>query len=115
MINKENMSAETNIKECYILCQNYQFLVRTIEIFNLRVIKKDYISTKNKLYVNDAVTRFLPLVESITTLTKEIVDEYENVQCNKKTCGVLVNRVEAAEAAVKRLIRLKEGEYRQIS
>ena len=81
-------------------------------------IKKDYISTKNKLYVNDAVTRFLPLVESITTLTKEIVeivDEYENVQCNQKTCGVLVNRVEAAEAAVKGLIRLKEGEYRQIS
>src|ERR1051325_3415928 len=58
--------------------------------------------------VNDAVGPFLSLVTVITNLTKEITEAYETVQYNKKTCGVLVNRVEAAEAAVKGLIRLKE-------
>ncbi|RIA84487.1 kinase-like domain-containing protein [Glomus cerebriforme] len=58
--------------------------------------------------VNDAVGPFLPFVTLITGLTKEIAEAYENVQYNKKTCGTLVNRVEAAEAAIKGLMRQKE-------
>src|SRR3954453_6893728 len=58
--------------------------------------------------VNDVVAPFLPFVAIITTLTKEIVEAYENVQYNKKTCGALVNRVEAAETAIKALMRQKE-------
>jgi serine/threonine protein kinase len=58
--------------------------------------------------VNDAVGPYIPFVAIIATLTREIVKAYENVQYNKSTCGVLVNRVEAAEAAIKALIRQKE-------
>ncbi|GBB84101.1 hypothetical protein RclHR1_10730004 [Rhizophagus clarus] len=58
--------------------------------------------------VADAVTPFLPLAQLVAALTKEIVDAYDNVQYNKKTCGSLVNRVEAAETAIKALMRQKE-------
>ncbi|RIA93666.1 kinase-like domain-containing protein [Glomus cerebriforme] len=58
--------------------------------------------------VTEAVTPFLPLVGIVAILTKEIVEAYENVQYNKKTCGALVNRVEAAEGAIKALMRQKE-------
>ncbi|RIA89126.1 kinase-like domain-containing protein [Glomus cerebriforme] len=58
--------------------------------------------------VNEAVGPFVPLVTMITTLTKELAKAYENVQYNKKTCGILVNRVEAAEVAIKGLMRQKE-------
>ncbi|GBB84100.1 hypothetical protein RclHR1_10730003 [Rhizophagus clarus] len=58
--------------------------------------------------VAEAVVPFLPLAQLVATLTKEIVDAYDNVQYNKKTCGSLVNRVEAAETAIKALLRQKE-------
>ncbi|CAG8479640.1 11223_t:CDS:2 [Rhizophagus irregularis] len=66
------------------------------------------ISVNSMKNVNDVVGPFLPFVTLITSLTKEIADAYENVQYNKKTCGTLVNRVEAAEAAIKGLMRQKE-------
>ncbi|RIA89121.1 kinase-like domain-containing protein, partial [Glomus cerebriforme] len=58
--------------------------------------------------VNEAVEPFLPIIATITALTKDIAKVYENVQYNKNTCGVLVNRVEAAEAAIKGLMRQRE-------
>src|SRR3954452_13564204 len=63
--------------------------------------------------INEAVGPFLPLVAIITALTKEISDAYENVQYNKKTCGILINRIEAAEASIKGLMRLKEENIQQ--
>src|SRR5947208_6723494 len=70
------------------------------------VLTSNFIKTMEN--VNDAITPFIPFFTLISGLTAEIVRAYENVQYNKKTCGVLVNRVEAAETAVKGLIRLKE-------
>ncbi|RGB24163.1 hypothetical protein C1646_511431 [Rhizophagus diaphanus] len=58
--------------------------------------------------IAEAVTPFLPLVGLVGTLTKEIVEAYDNVQYNKKTCSALVNRVEAAEFSIKALMRQKE-------
>jgi hypothetical protein len=58
--------------------------------------------------ITQAVGPYLPLVAAIGILTKEIVEAYENVQYNKKTCAALVNRVEAAESAIKRLMRQKD-------
>ena len=54
---------------------------------------------------------FLALVEVVATLAKEIVEAYENVQDNKKTCGALVNRVAAAEFAIQALMRQKEENF----
>ena len=50
----------------------------------------------------------MPFFTLIAVSTTEIVRAYENAQYNEKTCRMLVNRVEAAETAVKELIRLKE-------
>ncbi|CAG8713443.1 2818_t:CDS:2 [Rhizophagus irregularis] len=58
--------------------------------------------------IAEAVTPFLPLVGLVGTLTEEIVEAYDNVQYNKKTCSALVNRVEAAEFSIKALMRQKE-------
>ncbi|CAI2173294.1 5927_t:CDS:2 [Funneliformis geosporum] len=63
----------------------------------------------NRVNVNEAVAPFLPLVTTITTLTKEISYAYENVQYNKKTCGALVTTFEAVEFTIKGLIRQKEN------
>ncbi|CAI2174141.1 15771_t:CDS:2 [Funneliformis geosporum] len=58
--------------------------------------------------VADAVGTYLPVVLIVSSLVKEIVELYENVQYNKRTCGILVNRVEAAETAIKALMRQSE-------
>ncbi|CAB4412863.1 unnamed protein product [Rhizophagus irregularis] len=58
--------------------------------------------------ITEAITPFLPLVELVGTLTKEIVEAYDNVQYNKKACSAIVNRVEAAEFSIKALMRQKE-------
>src|SRR6266498_4048583 len=58
--------------------------------------------------VAEAVGPFLPFVAVVSALVKEIVDVYETVQYNKRTCGILVNRVEAAEVAIKALMRQTE-------
>jgi tRNA A-37 threonylcarbamoyl transferase component Bud32 len=65
-------------------------------------------STKVMEHVNDAIGSFIPCISIISALTKEIAEAYENAQYNKKTCGVLVNRIEVAEVAIKGLIREKE-------
>ncbi|GET02857.1 kinase-like domain-containing protein [Rhizophagus clarus] len=69
-----------------------------------------FIETSSRVMerVNDTVGPFIPCISVISALTKEIADAYENAQYNKKTCGVLVNRIEAAEAALKGLVREKE-------
>ncbi|PKC14315.1 kinase-like protein [Rhizophagus irregularis] len=58
--------------------------------------------------VNEAVGPFIPFIAIIATLTREIVKAYENVQYNKSTCRVLVERVVAAEDAIKILMKQKE-------
>ena len=63
--------------------------------------------------VTEAVAPFLPFVAAVTALTKEIVEAYENVQYNKKTCSALVNRVEAADTSIKALIRQKEDNFQK--
>ncbi|CAB5209095.1 unnamed protein product [Rhizophagus irregularis] len=65
-------------------------------------------TTQAIVTVAEAVAPFLPLAALVATLTKEIVEAYENVQYNKKTCSALVNRVEAAETSIKALMRQKE-------
>ncbi|CAI2191348.1 20312_t:CDS:2, partial [Funneliformis geosporum] len=57
---------------------------------------------------NEIVAPFIPLVTTITTVTKDIADAYENVQYNKKTCGALVTRVEAVEVTIRGLIRQRD-------
>ncbi|CAG8661217.1 995_t:CDS:2 [Acaulospora morrowiae] len=57
--------------------------------------------------VGEAVKPFLPLISAVTLVISEIVDIYETAQYNKKICNSLMDRVTAAEAAVKTLQRRK--------
>ncbi|CAG8605157.1 4140_t:CDS:2 [Acaulospora colombiana] len=56
----------------------------------------------------DAIKPFLPFFEIITSVSKSVLSSYEGSQYNRRTCGVLLTRVETAECAVKSLVRQKE-------
>ncbi|CAG8545731.1 10877_t:CDS:2 [Diversispora eburnea] len=51
--------------------------------------------------VGEAVNPFVPLIGAVTFVISEIIKVYETVQYNKKICNSLMDRVNAAEAAVK--------------
>src|SRR6266542_2470940 len=65
-------------------------------------------SSKVMELVNDTIGSLIPCISVIFVITKEITEAYENAQYNKKTCGVLVTRIEIAEVAIKGLLREKE-------
>ena len=50
-----------------------------------------------------AISLFSPLITDVLRLADEIIQLYENAQHNKKICGLLLDRILAAEAAVKDL------------
>ncbi|GBB83279.1 hypothetical protein RclHR1_10000002 [Rhizophagus clarus] len=56
-----------------------------------------------------AAKPFLPWIESIITIINEILNQYETVEYNKKTCLVLVERVKMINLPVKTLVRCKEN------
>ncbi|CAG8649536.1 970_t:CDS:2 [Ambispora leptoticha] len=59
----------------------------------------------------EAVKPFIPLLGAITIVIDEIIKVYEAAQYNKKICNALMDRVEAAQIAVKALQRRqKENE-----
>ncbi|CAG8574921.1 8807_t:CDS:2 [Ambispora gerdemannii] len=59
----------------------------------------------------EAVMPFIPLLAAVTLVIDEIVKTYEAAQYNKKICNALMDRVEAAQLAVKALQRRqKENE-----
>ncbi|CAG8762323.1 8756_t:CDS:2, partial [Racocetra fulgida] len=47
---------------------------------------------------------FIPLFHEIANISNDITDLYKTAYTNKRICGVLLDRVQAAEAAVKNLI-----------
>ncbi|CAG8645265.1 8436_t:CDS:2 [Acaulospora morrowiae] len=55
-----------------------------------------------------AAKPFLEFVNTIIEVSKATLEAYGKSQYNKKTCGVLLTRVEFAQCAVKALIRNKE-------
>ncbi|CAG8598285.1 14300_t:CDS:2, partial [Gigaspora rosea] len=57
--------------------------------------------------VGEAVKPFVPLISTVTLLISEIIVIYENAQYNKRICNSLMDRVDAAEQAVKSLQRRK--------
>lgn len=59
--------------------------------------------------IGDAAQPYLPLISTVTTIITEIFNIYENVQYNKNICSSLMDRVTAAEAAIKTLERRKKN------
>ncbi|CAG8601529.1 10310_t:CDS:2, partial [Diversispora eburnea] len=55
--------------------------------------------------IGEAVKPFVPLIGAVTLVISEIVAVYETAQYNKKICNSLMDRVNAAEAAIKTLKR----------
>ncbi|CAG8622685.1 uncharacterized protein OCT59_019669 [Rhizophagus irregularis] len=58
--------------------------------------------------IGEAVGPYLPLITAVASLTQQIVKAYESAQYNKKSCAVLLERVQAAEIAVQALNRRKQ-------
>lgn len=57
--------------------------------------------------VGEAVKPFVPLISAVTLVISEIIVIYENAQYNKRICNSLMDRVGAAEQAIKSLQRRK--------
>src|SRR6266542_3693822 len=47
--------------------------------------------------------KFIPLIADVANILDQIVDLYQSAEHNKRICGVLIDRVSAAEAAVRNL------------
>ncbi len=47
--------------------------------------------------------KFLPLISEVATIFNEIVEVYQAAEHNKRICGVMLDRVQIAETAVKNL------------
>ncbi|CAG8485287.1 12379_t:CDS:2 [Acaulospora morrowiae] len=60
------------------------------------------------LTASEIVRPFVPLFGEALTVVKEILKAYDDAQYNRRCCKTLINRVQAAEAAVKILKRSKE-------
>ncbi|CAG8559075.1 18771_t:CDS:2 [Acaulospora morrowiae] len=66
-------------------------------------------ATKGTLgVVGNVVQPFLPLITALTIIITETIEIYENAKYNKNICSSLMDRVIAAEAAIKTLERRKE-------
>ncbi|EXX56325.1 uncharacterized protein OCT59_023059 [Rhizophagus irregularis] len=48
-------------------------------------------------------SKFIPLVAEVTNILDQIVELYHSAEHNKRICGALIDRVSAAEAAVRNL------------
>ncbi|CAG8532193.1 16318_t:CDS:2 [Acaulospora colombiana] len=53
---------------------------------------------------------FIPYVDSIFAVIEEIIKIYDNVEYNKKTCRILVDRVETVNMVIRKLVRRKDEE-----
>ncbi|RHZ46439.1 hypothetical protein Glove_621g60 [Diversispora epigaea] len=82
-----------------------KIFVESIELNTLKTFAIVPDTTKIKIAVGEAVKPFVPLIESVTIVISEIFAIYETVQYNKKICNSLMDRVNAAEAAIKTLKR----------
>ncbi|CAG8532791.1 21594_t:CDS:1 [Cetraspora pellucida] len=82
---------------------------KTGEIFVNKTIEEVSKASEVVNFITIPINKFLPLFGDIITIVKEIIDMYNTAETNKRICGVLLDRVQAAEAAVNNLeIRKKE-------
>ncbi|RHZ75866.1 hypothetical protein Glove_209g130 [Diversispora epigaea] len=89
---------------------SFEILTSTIEVTeSLATIGSNLNIAKSTLCavgaVGEAVNPFVPLIGTVTLVISEIIKVYETVQYNKKICDSLMDRVNAAEAAIKTLKR----------
>ncbi|CAB5345015.1 unnamed protein product [Rhizophagus irregularis] len=69
----------------------------------VRVDDKAYstkIALETIINLGKSVVPYLPLITAATSLIKQTVEAYEYAQYNKKSCAVLIQRVQAAEVAL---------------
>jgi hypothetical protein len=76
----------------------------------VRVDDKAYsakFSLETIINLGESIEFYLPLITAVATLTQQIVEAYKNAQYNKKSCAILIQRVQAAEVTIQALDRYK--------
>ncbi|CAG8812205.1 2444_t:CDS:2, partial [Racocetra persica] len=82
---------------------------KTCEIFVNKTMEEVSKASEVANFITIPINKFLPLFGDIITIVQEIIYMYNTAEANKRICGVLLDRVQAAEAAVNNLkIREKE-------
>ncbi|KAF0380092.1 kinase-like protein [Gigaspora margarita] len=56
----------------------------------------------------EIMSSYIPVINSITILFQKIYQVYEDSECNKEICLIMVERVKAAEYALDKMMRRKE-------
>ena len=82
-------------------------------VFNTTISIVGAVGTASSLAskASGTLAPFVPLINNIFTLSKEIIDLYENAQHNRRTCGLLLERAALAKTAVEIFVA-KANEYK---
>ncbi|RIB05371.1 hypothetical protein C2G38_600161 [Gigaspora rosea] len=56
-------------------------------------------------------SHYIPLIGAVKLLVSEIYQIYENAECNKEICIIMVNRVKAAEYSMDMTMNDEEGDF----
>ncbi|CAG8690275.1 10112_t:CDS:1, partial [Scutellospora calospora] len=58
----------------------------------------------------EAIGSYLPFLNALNALVKEINQIYENAECNKEICLIMTDRVAVAEAAIRTMLERNHSE-----
>ncbi|CAG8749747.1 9718_t:CDS:1, partial [Dentiscutata heterogama] len=56
----------------------------------------------------DILASYMPVIGTVKLIVGEIYQIYENAECNKELCLIMVDRVKAAEYSMDRIVRSVE-------
>ncbi|RIB15465.1 hypothetical protein C2G38_2093129 [Gigaspora rosea] len=56
-------------------------------------------------YADNILAIYIPVIDAVKLLVQEIYQIYENAECNKQLCAVMVDRVKAAEYFIGKIVR----------
>ncbi|RIB26916.1 kinase-like domain-containing protein [Gigaspora rosea] len=61
--------------------------------------------------VNDAAGSYVPFLNALNVLVREVNKIYEDAECNKELCSIMADRVAVGEFAMRRMLEKNDSEY----
>ncbi|KAF0537275.1 kinase-like protein [Gigaspora margarita] len=77
--------------------------------------KTDVVAQRKEFFdaADDILTAYIPVIDAAKSYVEEIYQIYENAECNKELCAVMVGRVKSAEFSINKIVKNieKKGEF----
>ncbi|KAF0531738.1 kinase-like protein [Gigaspora margarita] len=61
--------------------------------------------------VNDAAGSYVPFLNALNVLVREVNKIYEDAECNKELCSIMTDRVAIGEFSMRRMLEKNDSEY----